>query len=100
MLSPYTEEKVEEKRVEMDEELLAELDEYTGMTAFIDEINEHFNLPLVIRQKLETHIHRRKVPHAPYVKLPKASTMTQDPIKHIEMHPFKSEEIECDDTKI
>ncbi len=37
MLKPYNPEVKEEKLVEADEELLAELDEYTGMTAFIDE---------------------------------------------------------------
>jgi hypothetical protein len=96
MLKPYSPEVKEEKAIDVDEELLAELDEYTGMTAFIDEFNEHLNLPLIMRQKLESYVHRRKVPHAPYVKLPKYGTLTHDPVQHVEFHPYKSEEPQCD----
>ena len=80
----------------MDEEMIAELHEYTGMTRFIDELNEHLTIPLVTRQRLESYIHRRKNPYSPYVRLPKQGTLTYDPIVHLELHPLKSEEEECD----
>lgn len=97
MLNPYTPEKPEIKEVKMDEELLAELDEFTGMTQFIDEVNEHFNIPLIMRQRLETYIHRRKKPFSPYVRLPKVgANMTYDEVHHIQLHPLQSEEVHCD----
>lgn len=93
MKQGYIQEKDEHPaKIENIEEYLAELDEFTGVTAAVDEILDHANVPLYLRQKIESHIHRRKVPGAPYVLLPRHNTIAKDPIRHNELHPLKIHE--------
>ena len=50
-------------------DLLAELDEYSGMTEYINQIREHVDMPFWLRQELDQHIVRRKHPGTPYKNL-------------------------------
>jgi hypothetical protein len=52
-------------------EFRAELEEFTGITALVDEIKEHSDIPYWLRQELEQHVNRRQNPGTPYKVLPK-----------------------------
>lgn len=49
-----------------DEEMLAELAEYSGVTQMYDRIVDKYDLPYWIRQQIMQSITRRKTPFAPY----------------------------------
>lgn len=72
----------------INEEYLAEVDEYSGLTAFVDEIKEQLNVPYWIRQQLESGVHRRKVAGAPYDNLTKGYVNNLEPPKHYTIEPF------------
>ena len=48
---------------------MAEIDEYTGMTGFINEFREHYDMPFWLRQELDQHITRRKHPGTEFKNL-------------------------------
>jgi hypothetical protein len=52
-------------------ELKAELMEFSGWTQGVDELKEHKDLPYWLRQELEQQVVRRKHPGTPYKLLPK-----------------------------
>jgi len=81
--------KLEQKELPIvNEELLAEIDEHSGLTAFVDEIKEQLNVPYWIRQQLESGIQRRKVSGAPYDNMLKGYVNNYDPPKHYIVEPF------------
>ena len=68
--------------------MLAELDEYTGITGFVDEINDHFDIPYWMRQKLESTIRRRTYPGTPFVRLSEIKNLRNvDDVEHINIDP-------------
>jgi hypothetical protein len=70
------------------DDILAEIDEYSGLTAFVDQVKEHFDLPYWIRQEMDTHIKRRKYPHAPYKYIDKVSLELVDNLHHVYYDPW------------
>jgi hypothetical protein len=72
------------------DELMAEIDEYSGMTKTVDNIIEHTDLPVHLRQRFEKSIIRRKYPNTPYKYLDKGRTENYQPIIHLEFNPIKS----------
>jgi len=81
--------KLEQNLPITDEDLLAEVDERSGLTAFVDEIKEQLNVPYWIRQQLESGIRRRKVSGAHYKNLSAGYVNNYDPPKHYSIEPFK-----------
>jgi hypothetical protein len=74
--------------VKVDEELLAEIDEYSGVTGFIDEINEHMDIPYWMRQNLESNIRRRTYPGAPFKRLSEIKNFgLKEDVDHINIDP-------------
>jgi hypothetical protein len=74
--------------IKIDEEMLAELDEYTGITGFVDEITDHFDIPYWMRQKLESTIRRRTYPGTPFVRLSEIKNLRNvDDVEHINIDP-------------
>lgn len=70
-----------------DEDLLSELDERSGLTAFVDEVKESMNVPYWVRQQFESGIHRRKVPGAPLRNLQKGFVNNVDLPQHYNYEP-------------
>lgn len=69
-------------RVKVDEELLAEIHERAGVTDFINEINEHSDLPYWVRQELESKVRRRMYPGTKYKRL---EAIQNRNVEHIEL---------------
>jgi hypothetical protein len=69
------------------EDMLAEVDEKTGLTAFVDEMKETLNVPFWIRQQMESHVHRRKLPGTNYKHLAQQYVNGIDAPKHYEVDP-------------
>jgi len=69
----------------MDEELLAEIDEYSGLTAYIDTMKENMDIPYWMRQKLDSHIKRRTYPNTQFTKLDKVFNTRACPVAHVEI---------------
>ena len=67
--------------------MLAEVDEKTGLTAFVDEMKETLNVPFWIRQQMESHVHRRKLPGTNYKHLAQQYVNGIDAPKHYEVDP-------------
>jgi len=69
---------------------MAEIDEFTGLTGFINELNDHSDTPIWMRQKLETVIRRRTYPGAPFKKLSQIKNLklTED-VQHIDLDPHE-----------
>lgn len=86
--NPFTE-FVKEDKPELSEELLAEIDEFTGMTGTVDEMIETMNLAHWERQRLEQLIHRRKDPGAPYKYINRLKTAINDEVEHTQHDPWE-----------
>jgi hypothetical protein len=74
---------------EMNEEFYAEIDEHSGLTDFIDELKEHFDMPYWMRQRFESYITRRKTPRAPYKFINQISIDNYQPIEHVIIDPYE-----------
>lgn len=83
----------ENNHPESSSELIAEIDEYSGLTGFIDELKEHFDMPYWMRQKLENYITRRKIPHSPYKILNKFDMDAQEQVEHYYVDPYEQESV-------
>ena len=81
--------KIVENIPQIDEDVLGEIDEKSGLTAFVDEIKERLNVPYWIRQQLESGVHRRKVAGAPFRNMEKGSVNNNEQIKHYSIEPYK-----------
>jgi hypothetical protein len=68
--------------------MLAELDEYSGLTGWVDEINDHFDIPYWMRQKLESSIRRRTYPNTPFKRLSEIKNLRNvENVEHINIEP-------------
>jgi hypothetical protein len=78
---------------EITEEYLAELSEYTGLTAAIDDYIEYSDMPYWQRQQLEKQIFRRKTPYAPYKEISKTMTQIKGPngVFDVDLDPYDAE---------
>ena len=74
---------------QINQEFYAELDEYSGLTELVDEIKEHFDIPFWMRQKLESHVVRRKNPKAPYQFINRFSVDNYQDIDHVYIDPYE-----------
>lgn len=74
-----------------DQDLLGEIDEKSGMTAFVDEIKESLNVPYWVRQQLEASINRRKVPGGFYNNLSKGYVNVRDLPRHFDFNSVEAE---------
>jgi len=72
----------------IDEEILGEIDEKSGLTRFVDEVKERLNVPYWIRQQLESGVHRRKISGAPFEHLHNGYVNNYEPPKHYNIEPF------------
>ena len=70
------------------EEILAEIDEKSGLTAFVDEIKERLNVPFWIRQQMDSHVNRRNLPGTNYKYLSQKYINGTEAPKHYEVNPF------------
>jgi len=80
--------KIQQEIPIVDEEFLAEVDQRSGLTAFVDEVKEQLNAPYWIRQSLESGVHRRKLLGEPYKNLTKGLVNNLEPLKHYNIEPF------------
>lgn len=74
---------------EFNEEYLAELDEHSGLTGFIDELKEHFDMPYWMRQKLDMHVRRRKLPYTPFKYINRINIDNLQDIQHYYADPYE-----------
>lgn len=88
------EDKKQFKQVEATQELIAEIDEFTGLTAFIDELKEHYDMPYWQRQKFDNFVVRRKEPGAPYQHINKHNLEQNEPIDHYQVNPYEKDPLE------
>jgi hypothetical protein len=72
-------------------ELNAELGEYSGLTKLIDQFKEHTDIPYWLREEMEQHIVRRKNPGTPYKLLSKSNVDLHktNPMNHYYVDPFE-----------
>ncbi len=75
-----------DREVVWNEEMLAELDEYSGLTGTIDEIVETQDLTHWQRTGLESMVRRRKNPKTPYKYLNSAG-LYSDKVEHANVDP-------------
>ena len=84
----------DENNIVVDEELLAEIDEYTGMTGIVDEINDHQDIPYYLRQRAESLIRRRTYPGTPFKKLSQIKGLSSyDTVEHVDLNPNEGSQI-------
>jgi len=66
--------------------MLAEIQEYTGLTHLVNEVNDHQDIPYWIRQKIESVIRRRAYPGTPYKKLSQIKNFAgKDRVEHVDI---------------
>lgn len=89
--NPFNEYIVHDQPIKNDD-YLAEIHEWSGLTQIVDELTEHFDLPLWKRQELEKFIIRRKYPNAPYKYINKLRTSDANnfPIHDVYLNPYDS----------
>ena len=87
--NPFTE-FVQERSPIVNEEFLAELAEFTGLTSAIDELCEYKDIPYWQRAEFEKIIPRRKDPGTPYKQLSHLRDLNNFPIYHTYLDPYDS----------
>lgn len=81
----------EDKFPQESDEIIAEIDEYSGLTSFIDEVKEHFDMPYWMRQKFDSYVIRRKNPLAPFEYINKFNTDTLNQVEHYYVDPYEQD---------
>lgn len=72
-----------------EQELMAEVNETSGYTSYIDGILEHTDLPYWMRQEFNAGLARRKRPNSDYQYINQFSTFTNEYVRHVYLEPFK-----------
>lgn len=86
---PFTE-YIHEPIPSLNEEFIAEIAEYSGLTQALDEYLEHHDLPYWKRQEIEKYMYRRKTPFAPYEYINRTKSMKpMDNIAHTYLDPYQ-----------
>ena len=78
---------IDHKLPKMNDEFIAELAEFSGLTYAVDEFCEHFDVPYWKRQELEKYIIRRKTPRAPYKYINQIRDFNNFPIMDVYIDP-------------
>jgi hypothetical protein len=84
-----SEDRVREALPVYDEEFLAELNEYTGVTQMHDRVLDSYDVPYWIRQQMLEGVTRRKTPFAPYKYLSQFSYFYPNDPDVTNIDPYK-----------